>query len=126
MTDRRRLPDTRKSVTNKMTIRHADGEGGPLTELDIYATVGFYEDGTPGELFLKAGKMGETISGLLDAVAVCISLGLQHGVPIHAYLQKLRGTKFQPSGTTKLGLVSSPLDAIARWLETKFPDETPK
>ena len=126
MTGRRHIPDTRKSITQKLTIHHGDGEGGPISELDIYATIGFYEDGTPGELFLKAGKMGETISGLLDAVAVCVSLGLQHGVPLQAYIQKLRGTKFQPAGTTKFGLVSSPLDAIARWLETKFPEAEPK
>jgi ribonucleoside-diphosphate reductase alpha chain len=118
MTERKRLPDTRQSVTRKLTIRHAEGE------LDIYVIVGLYEDGTPGELFCKAGKMGGTVSGLLDALSISISLGLQHGVPLQSYTSKLRGMRFEPSGATPdpdIRIAGSIVDLVARWLDTKFP-----
>jgi ribonucleoside-diphosphate reductase alpha chain len=130
MTERKRLPDTRQSVTRKLVIRHAvdpDAAGtGPAatSDLDIYVTVGLYEDGAPGEVFIKAGKMGGTVSGLLDALSVSISLGLQSGVPLQSYTAKLRGMRFEPSGATPdpdIRIAGSIVDLIARWLDARFP-----
>lgn len=113
--ERQRLPDTRGSVTRKLSIRRPDDEG-----IDVYVTVGFYESGDPGEVFIKVGKQGSTISGLLDAVAVCISVGLQHGILLSIYVRKLRHWSFDPSGATgdpDQPMASSVLDLVAGWLE---------
>ena len=124
MADRRRLPDTRDSITRKLTLRYAD-EAGRLAELDVYVHVGLYEDKTPGEVFMKAGKMGGAVSGLLDALAMSISLGLQSGVPLEAYTAKLRGLRFEPAGQVvndeDIKIATSVVDAVARWLDKKFP-----
>jgi ribonucleoside-diphosphate reductase alpha chain len=123
MTERRRLPDERKSITRKLRINHSTEAGTPAT-LDIYLHVGLYDDGTPGELFLKADKMGSTVSGLLDALAMSVSIGLQGGVSLGLYTSKMRGMKFEPAGMTgdaDLGIAHSIVDAVARWLEKKFP-----
>jgi len=114
---RRRLSDTRQSVTRKIKIHHADGV------LKVYASVGLYEDGRAGELFLKADRMGTTISGLLDGVAICASLALQYGVPVEALVMKLKGSHFEPYGQTgdpELRYAASILDVVARWLEIRF------
>lgn len=123
MSTRRPLPDTRNSITRKLTIRYTTTEGKPAA-LDVYIQIGFYPDGTPGELFLKADKMGSTVSGLLDTIAMCVSIGLQGGVPLHQFTTKMRGMKFEPSGPTgdaEIGIAHSIVDAVARWLERKFP-----
>jgi ribonucleoside-diphosphate reductase alpha chain len=87
---RRRLPRVRTSKTYKFSV--ADLKG--------YFTVGEYEDGQPGELFINVSKQGSTLSGLMDAFAVSVSHGLQYGVPLKSYVRTLRGTSFAPSGIT--------------------------
>jgi len=126
---RRRLPDERKSVTKMLVIKHAADSGSSdlPVEIDIYITVGLYPDGRPGEVFLKAGHMGTTISGLLDALAMCLSIGLQSGIPIGWYIDKLKGTKFEPAGPTSddaIRFATSILDGVARWLERRFLEPT--
>lgn len=119
MTERKHLPDTRNSITKKLVIKHPDRE-----DTDVYITVGLYDDGRPGELFVKAGKMGGTISGLLDAVGISISLGLQHGIPLQAFTTKFTNMAFEPDGRTddpEIKRVRSILDGVARWLDRKFP-----
>lgn len=111
---RKRLPDERQSVTHKFTIGEQEG----------YLTVGLYEDGQPGEMFVCIAKVGSTMSGLMDAVALLTSLSLQYGIPLEKIIQKFRNTRFEPDGLTRnpnIPHASSLLDYIFRWLELKFP-----
>lgn len=87
---RRKLPRIRDSRTYHFEIADLDG----------YFTVGEYEDGTPGELFVNISKQGSTLSGLMDSFAISVSHGLQYGVPLKSYVKTLRGTTFAPSGIT--------------------------
>jgi ribonucleoside-diphosphate reductase alpha chain len=87
---RERLPRRRRSST--FAFRVADCEG--------YVTVGEYEDGRPGEVFIKVAKQGSTLAGIMDAFSISISLGLQHGVPLSTYVKKYANMKFEPSGMT--------------------------
>lgn len=106
---RQRLPDTRRSITHKFQVDQHEG----------YITVGFYEDGRPGEVFIKIAKHGSTISGLLDTIAVLTSLALQYGVPVEVLAHKFEFTRFEPSGWTKnpqLRHVQSLVDYVFRWL----------
>jgi ribonucleoside-diphosphate reductase alpha chain len=110
---RRKLPDERKSVTHKFGIGGHEG----------YIIVGMYEEGIPGELFIKMSKEGSTLSGFMDGLALSISIGLQYGVPLKAIVDKLANTRFEPSGYTEnpnIRYSSSVLDYIARWLGGKF------
>ncbi len=112
-TSRRKLPDERKSITHKFWLGGHEG----------YITVGMYDDGTPGELFIKMAKEGATLSGLMDGIALSISIGLQYGVPLKALVDKLMNTRFEPAGYTHnadIRFSSSVLDYIARWLGGKF------
>lgn len=112
---RRRLPDTRRSVTHKFSVSGTEG----------YLIVGLYEDGRPGELFIKIAKEGSTLSGLFDSIGILTSLGLQHGVPLQIMIDKLKYTHFEPSGHSKnpaIGKASSLMDYIFRWLEIEFPE----
>ncbi len=112
-TSRRKLPDERKSITHKFWLGGHEG----------YITVGMYDDGTPGELFIKMAKEGATLSGLMDGIALSISIGLQYGVPLKALVDKLMNTRFEPAGYTHnadIRFASSVLDYIARWLGGKF------
>lgn len=99
----------------------------PEVELmKIYFNVGLYPDGTPGEVFIKADRSGSLASGALDAVAMLISIGLQHGINLHTLIEKLRNTHFEPFGYTRdpdFPSASSPLDLLAKWLTKKFPQE---
>lgn len=107
------LPKTRNSITHKFAI---DGQ-------DVYFTIGLYDNGNPGELFIKASKEGSTISGLLDGIGIAVSLGLQHGVPMSIYARKYTGVNFEPHGLTDDGDIrtaTSVLDYIFRWLGRKF------
>lgn len=118
-TTRRRLPDTRTAITHKFQIGMTDG----------YITVGLYEDGSPGELFINVSKQGSTISGLVDAWAIAVSMGLQHGVPLESFIDKFRAMRFDPQGITsneQMRFVSSLPDYLAQWLEDTFVevDET--
>jgi len=110
---RRKLPDERKSITHKFAIGGHEG----------YIIVGMYEEGAPGELFIKMAKEGSTLSGFMDGLALSISIGLQYGVPLKALVDKLTNTRFEPSGFTENPAIrysSSVLDYIARWLGGKF------
>src|SRR5256884_6129046 len=82
-----------------------------------------YDDGRPGEVFIKMAKEGSTLSGVMDGLALTISLGLQYGVPLKVFVDKLLNTRFEPSGITanaNIRFVSSVLDYIARWLGGRF------
>jgi ribonucleoside-diphosphate reductase alpha chain len=110
---RRRLPDERQSITHKFDIAGHEG----------YITVGCYEDGTPGELFLVMAKEGSTISGFADAFAQAISYALQYGVPLQDLVDKFSHVRFEPSGMTKnpdVRFAKSIVDYIFRWMATKF------
>jgi ribonucleoside-diphosphate reductase alpha chain len=110
---RRRLPRVRNSKTYRFSV--ADLKG--------YFTVGEYEDGAPGELFISASKQGSTLSGLLDSFAVSVSHGLQYGVPLKSYVKTLRGTSFAPAGITddpELRTASSLTDYIFRRLALDY------
>ncbi len=87
---RRKLPDERHSITHKFSIGGHEG----------YITVGLYEDGSPGELFITMAKEGSTISGLMDSFATAISYALQYGVPLKFFVDKFSHVRFEPSGWT--------------------------
>jgi ribonucleoside-diphosphate reductase alpha chain len=110
---RRHLPDERRALTHHFSIAGQEG----------YLTVGVYEDGLPGEIFITMAKQGSTISGLMDAFATVVSLALQHGVPLSVLCEKLSHMRFEPSGWSgnpKIGYAKSLIDYIARWLELRF------
>ena len=114
---RQRLPDTRRSITHRVII---EGEGG---DHQLYMTVGLYDDGRPGELFVRLGKAGSTLNGLLDVIGIELSFGLQHGVPLALYCRKLRDIAFPPAGPTSnpdIPSCVSVVDYIARWLEREY------
>src|SRR5260370_14840836 len=82
-----------------------------------------YDDGPPGEVFIKMSKAGSTLSGVMDGLALTVSIGLQYGVPLKVFVDKLLNTRFEPSGITanaNIRFVSSVLDYIARWLGGRF------
>jgi ribonucleoside-diphosphate reductase alpha chain len=110
---RHRLPDERHSITHKFDIAGHEG----------YITVGLFEDGTPGELFLVMAKEGSTISGFADAFAQAISYALQFGEPLQVLVDKFSHARFEPSGMTKnpdIRFAKSIVDYIFRWMATKF------
>jgi ribonucleoside-diphosphate reductase alpha chain len=110
---RERLPRRRKSYT--FTFRVADCEG--------YVTVGEYDDGRPGEVFMKVSKQGSTLAGIMDAFSISVSLGLQHGVPLKTYVQKYTNMRFEPAGMTDdpdLRFASSLIDYIFRRLAVDY------
>ena len=110
---RRKLPDERRAITHKFSINDHEG----------YLTVGLYEDGQPGEIFLVMAKEGSTISGLMDSLATSISIALQYGVPLQTLVDKFSHTRFEPSGFTKnpeIPIAKSITDYIFRWLASKF------
>jgi ribonucleoside-diphosphate reductase alpha chain len=113
---RRHLPDERGSVTHKFRVGEQEG----------YVTVGLFDDGRPGEVFITISKEGSTIRGLMDSVAVLTSLALQYGVPLEDLVRKFRGVHFEPAGFTdnpELPQASSIVDYIFRWLERRFLTE---
>jgi ribonucleoside-diphosphate reductase alpha chain len=110
---RQRLPDERASTTHKFSVGGSEG----------YITVGMYEDGRPGEVFIKMSKEGSTLSGVMDGLALTLSIGLQYGVPLKVLVDKLINTRFEPSGFTEnpqIRFASSVLDYVGRWLGGKF------
>ncbi len=110
---RRKLQEERQAITHKFDIQGHEG----------YITVGLYEDGTPGELFLVMAKEGSTISGFADAFAQAISYALQYGVPLPVLVDKFSHMRFEPSGMTKnpqVRFAKSIIDYVFRWLATKF------
>ena len=110
---RRRLPDERPSITHKFDIAGHEG----------YITVGLFEDGQPGEIFLVMAKEGSTISGFADAFAQAISYALQYGVPLQVLVDKFSHARFEPSGMTRnpeVRFAKSIVDYVFRWMATKF------
>jgi ribonucleoside-diphosphate reductase alpha chain len=110
---RRRLPETRQAVTHKFDIAGHEG----------YLTVGLFEDGSPGELFITMAKEGSTIGGLMDSVATLTSMALQYGVPLDALVKKFSHQRFEPSGFTKnpnIRNCSSIPDYVFRWMSQTF------
>ncbi len=110
---RRRLSDERRAITHKFKVGNHEG----------YITVGLYDDGTPGEIFVTMAKEGSVISGLMDSFATAISIGLQYGVPLEVLVNKFVHMRFEPSGYTnnpQIRIAKSITDYIFRWLALKF------
>jgi ribonucleoside-diphosphate reductase alpha chain len=110
---RRHLPDERHSLTHHFSVGGQEG----------YVTIGLYEDGLPGELFIRMSKEGSTVSGLMDSFATAVSLALQYGVPLQVLCDKFSHTRFEPSGWSgnpKIGYAKSLMDYLFRWLELRF------
>ena len=115
LASRRRLPNERQSITHKFQIGSHRG----------YITVGLYEDGSPGEIFIRMSKEGSTMAGLLDSLATSVSIALQHGVPLRVLVDKFSHVHFEPSGFTEhqnIRYAKSVVDYIFRWCATKFPE----
>lgn len=115
MSDRRRMPSTRQSITHSFSI-----EG-----IDCYITAGVHDDGTLGEFFVKAGSQGSTVQGLLDVWATTFSIALQHGADFRTLVQKFHGARFEPNGYTdnpEQNECTSMVDYIIVWLGRKFGD----
>lgn len=114
---RKKLPDERRAFTHKFEVGGHQG----------YITVGMYDDNKPGEIFLTIAKEGSTISGLMDAFATAISIGLQYGVPLETFVEKFAFMRFEPQGMTKnprIRFANSLVDYIFRYLASKFlPEE---
>jgi ribonucleoside-diphosphate reductase alpha chain len=110
---RRRLPETRKSITHKFSVAGHEG----------YLTVGLYDDGQPGELFITMAKEGSTVGGLMDVVGTCVSMSLQYGVPLITLVEKFRHARFEPSGMTSnknIPFAKSLIDYIFCWMGCQF------
>ncbi len=115
---RRHLPDERQAITHKFSIGGHEG----------YLTVGLFEDGTPGELFVRMAKEGSAISGLMDSFATAVSIMLQYGVPLDVLCNKFTNSRFEPSGFTnnpEVPIAKSIMDYIFRWLGIKFLGQAP-
>ena len=113
---RRRLPDERRAITHKFSVGNHEG----------YVTVGLYDDGTPGEIFVTMAKEGSVISGLMDSFATSISVGLQYGVPLDVLVNKFVHVRFEPYGFTNnpnIRIAKSIVDYLFRWLAMKFLSE---
>jgi len=110
---RKKLPAERNSITHKFSVGGHEG----------YLTVGKYDDGNPGEIFIKMAKEGSTLSGIMDAFALSVSIALQYGVPLRALVDKFCNSRFEPSGYTgnpEIRYAKSVVDYIGRWLGGKF------
>jgi ribonucleoside-diphosphate reductase alpha chain len=110
---RRKLSDERRAITHKFAVGQHEG----------YLTVGLYDNGQPGEIFITMAKEGSTVSGLMDSFATAVSLALQYGVPLKVLCDKFSHTRFEPSGWTpnpEIRYAKSVMDYIFRWLALKF------
>ena len=110
---RKKLPNERRSITHKFNVGGHEG----------YLTVGMYDDGAPGEIFIKMAKEGSTLSGIMDGFALSVSIALQYGVPLRALVDKFVNARFEPSGYTgnkQIPYAKSIIDYIGRWLGGKF------
>ena len=110
---RRRLPDVRNAVVHHFSVGGQEG----------YLTVGLYEDGVPGEIFIRMAKEGSTVSGLMDCFATAVSLALQFGVPLSVLVSKFSHTRFEPSGWSgvkEIGYAKSLMDYMFRWLAIRY------
>ena len=114
--ERKRLPRQRKATTRSFSVANLEG----------YITVGEYDNGTPGEIFLRVAKQGSTLAGILDALSIAISLGLQYGVPLEVFIRHFINTRFEPSGMTNdsdLRIASSVIDYIFRRIALDYLPE---
>ncbi len=110
---RRTLPSTRRSVTHKFSVSNYEG----------YLTVGIYEDGTPGEIFIKVAKEGSALSGMCQAFCRAFSIALQHGLSIDDAVVRFKGMRFEPMGATsnpEIPEAQSMVDYVARYLELHY------
>src|SRR5213596_1960262 len=110
---RRRLPNDRQALCHKFDVAGHEG----------YLHVGFFEDGGPGEIFIKMAKEGSTISGLMDTIGVLTSMALQYGVPLEVLVSKFSHVRFEPSGFTKnpdIPMAKSLIDYVFRFLGSRF------
>ena len=110
---RMKLPDERQALTHKFSIAGHEG----------YLTVGQYDNGQPGEIFLRMAKEGSTVSGLMDTIATMTSISLQYGVPLKALVDKFSHTRFEPSGFTnnkEIPIAKSVMDYVFRFLGNRF------
>ena len=110
---RERLPDTREGVIHHFRLGGSDG----------YVMVGLYEDGRPGEVFIKVAKQGSALSGLLDAIGIAVSIGLQHGVPLSLFVSKFKGMSFDPSGWANGKHHPSLMSYIFDWMGQNYVHE---
>jgi adenosylcobalamin-dependent ribonucleoside-diphosphate reductase len=107
------LPDERRSITHKFIVGEQEG----------YITVGLYDDGAPGEVFLRVSKQGSTVSGLMESLGLLTSVALQYGVPLEGLARKMKNSRFEPYGMTgnrEIPTATSLVDYVFRWLEKKF------
>ncbi|MBI3618980.1 adenosylcobalamin-dependent ribonucleoside-diphosphate reductase [Candidatus Peregrinibacteria bacterium] len=110
---RRKLPQERLAIAHKFCVAGHEG----------YIHVGMYEDGAPGEIFIKMSKEGSTLSGVMDTLALSLSMNLQYGVPLEVLCEKLAHTRFEPMGMTankEIPMVKSIMDYLGRWMALKF------
>ena len=110
---RRALSTTRSSITHKFSVNGHEG----------YLTIGLYDDGTPGEIFLKMSKAGSALSGMSQAFCRAFSLAIQHGLSIQDAVGRFKGTRFEPMGATsnpEIPEADSIVDYVARFLELEF------
>ncbi|TSC58510.1 MAG: ribonucleoside-diphosphate reductase alpha chain [Candidatus Peregrinibacteria bacterium Greene0416_19] len=110
---RRKLPEERMAIAHKFVVAGHEG----------YIHVGMYEDGAPGEIFIKMSKEGSTLSGVMDTLALSLSMNLQYGVPLEVLCEKLSHTRFEPMGMTankEIPIVKSIMDYLGRWIALKF------
>lgn len=117
--ERKRLPPERAAITHKFSINGYDG----------YITVGMYEEGNPGEIFVKISKTGSTLSGMIDCWAIAISMLLQGGMTVEELYSKFSSVRFEPLGFTNNELIpqaTSIVDYIFKWLHMKFSEEKTK
>jgi ribonucleoside-diphosphate reductase alpha chain len=122
---RKHLPETRRSITHRVEIQSA-----MVGATDVYITVGYYDDGALGEVFVGIGKQGSTLKGAIDGWAIMVSVALQYGVPLEAVVGKFSAMAFEPSGMTsnpEISTCSSVFDYVVRWLAMHAsitPEET--
>ena len=112
---RRRLPKRRTSQTTSFAVGGAEG----------YLTAGTYDDGTLGEIFLKFGKQGSTLAGVMDAFSIAVSIGLQYGVPLETFVEKFTNLRFEPAGLTDdpdVRMAQSIMDYVFRRLALDYLD----
>ncbi|MFW6058963.1 MAG: hypothetical protein ACODAQ_02205 [Phycisphaeraceae bacterium] len=110
---RQSLPPVRQSITHKFQIMGHEG----------YLTIGLFEDGSPGEIFIKMAKEGSTLSGLVQGFCRAFSLALQYGLPLSEAVQRFKGMRFEPMGTTsnpEIPEASSIIDYVAKYIELHF------
>ena len=119
---RRKLPNEREALTHKFTILAKNPDTGEPENVKGYLTVGLYEDGSVGEIFVKMAKQGSNVSGFVDAWAISISMLLQLGVPLDVIVHRFENMRFEPSGRIEgqSVLALSPIDYVCGYLRQRF------